>query len=543
MTVIVKKVFSPTIKRLFTLCLLTAALIACSPSEDKQALAPLLEGIGSLHVPISTELELTQRYFNQGMTFYYAFNHAEAERAFREALRLDPECAICYWGIALTLGPNYNQPMPEQNNEPAWQALGRAVQNNHFADLREQQLMNALAGRYKPNWQGDRRELDLDYMERMKALSEMYQDDVDVLTLYAESMMILHPWQLYDAQGNPGVYTEEIIATLERAIDLNPNHPGALHYYIHAMEPSDQAGRALVAANVLGSLVPVSGHLVHMPAHVYLRLGRYEEAILASEAATDADDLYLSQGMVQGFSADPYYPHNLHFLWYAAMATGQRERALAAAQEMFANSLEDQYSTITLLTAVRFGLWQQVVDLAEELEGLHTERITDTTAIPFHFSKAVALAKMAQFDQAQQQIENIDTAVEVAGQDTDLNKIYRLLASAVLAGERGQIDRKIAELEQAVQLQDGLPYSEPPQFFYPIRQSLGLAYLENGQETEAIDSYRIDLQMNPNTAWSILGMLNATENSGNRLARMMLPTRLEEALEFFTFELTTPSYL
>lgn len=515
------------------LCLL--GLLACSSendpavpevvAEEEQALAPLLEGIGDVNFPISSENPRTQQFFNQGLTFAYAFNHTEAERAFREALRLDPQCAICYWGIALVLGPNYNQPMPEENIKPAWEATANAINIGHFANEKEQRVMNTLASRYVPNADQDRAALDIAYMEEMAKLAEIYPEDAHILTLYAESLMNLAPWNLYDVNGEPTEYTNRIISTLDRALELEPSHPGALHYFIHAIEPSSNPELALAAADKLGPLVPVSGHLVHMPSHIYLRVGDYQKAIDANQLAIQADALYVNQCSVQGFSADPYYPHNLHFLWYAAMAIGQDQLALDAAQQMFASSEMDIYSTIPMLTEIRFGLWQQALDTAAKLIADEPGRISDSAAIPFYFTTAIANAKLGNGELASAELEKLASALTEEQEDTPLNRLYGLVANAVVDGENGDVAAKIQRLEEAVAIQAQLPYYEPPTFYIPIKQILGTAYIAAERYDEAIAVFQEDLAENPKNPWSFTGISDANLAMGRTVDSLFADPR------------------
>lgn len=538
---------------LLSLCLLTAGLVSCSegndPSIDQplatdsgEALAPLLDGIGDHHFEITTDNELTQRFFDQGLTFAYAFNHQEAERAFREAARLDPNCLICYWGIALVLGPNFNAPMPEENNDPAWQAISKGLDLLSMASAKEEEMLLALANRYRFNHSGDRKELDEAYVDAMAALASAHSMDADILTLYAEAMMDLYPWALYDNDANPAAHTQAIVDALEMALAINPKHPGALHYLIHALEPSKNPEQALLAADTLQPLVPVSGHLVHMPSHIYIRTGDYEKAIRANQEAVAADETYVSQCMVQGFSADPYYPHNLHFLWYAALMDGRKELALQSATEMYNNSEQAAYTAIPLFTRLRFGMWQDTLDEATRISSSAAERISGAAVAAVHFSQVVASAKLGDADGATAHYEQLretlddDAASGVEG-------IYLHVAQAMIAEVNGNAAEKVVHLEMAVAMQDALPYFEPPQFFMPLRQALGMAYIQAGDPESAAAQFVADNQENPGNGWSLFGLREARKAANDSFTATLLNSQVDQSTANFTFELGPEHFL
>ena len=433
--------------------------------------------------------------------------------------------------------------MPAENIDPAWDALTHGIDISHFASGKEQTLLYALGTRYKYQHTGDRKELDINYMNAMANLASTYPDDADIQTLYAESMMNLNPWNLYDNQGQPGEYTGNIIAALETALLIDPDHPGALHYFIHAIEPSNNPEKATAAAEILGSLVPVSGHLVHMPSHIYLRTGRYNDAVKANQDAVGADSLYVNQCNVQGFSSDPYYPHNLHFLWYAALMDGQRELAIETAREMYDASTQAQYSTIPLLTHLRFGQWQDALDKATLLQAESPDGINGAAAVPLHFSMAVATAKLGDEDSAATHLRHIESLLAEEGNQSPVNSIYHHVAQAMIAEASGAIGEKTTHLEAAVALQDELPYFEPPQLFMPLRQALAASYLVQQDYEKAKSLFRQDLTDNPNNAWSVLGLKQAQDATGQGLQSIFLADQFKKASENFSFELLTPSYL
>jgi len=319
-----------------------------------EGMAPLLEGIGPVNFPVSSQVDLARAYFNQALTFSYGFNHAEAERSFREAARLDPDCGICWWGVALVNGPNINKAMDDAQVAPAWEAVQKALALREGASELEQALIDAVATRYSEDG-GDRAALDAVYAGSMRAVADRFPDDPHVLALYAESLMDLYPWSYWNDDGSPKEHTEALVAAIEKAIEIDPQHPGALHLYIHAMEQYTPQ-KAVAAADALGPLVPVAGHLVHMPSHIYLRVGRYHDAVLANTEASLADEDYIAQCNAQGFYPAGYYPHNIHFLWYSAMMEGQKELAVASAQRLHEKidlGMARQFGSIQRYLAVR----------------------------------------------------------------------------------------------------------------------------------------------------------------------------------------------
>ncbi len=312
----------------------SALLMGQAHAQDNQQIAPLLEGLGDYHVPITTDVPRAQRFFDQGMVLAYGFNHAEAERSFREAARLDPACAMCYWGVALVLGPNINAAMEDENVPKAYEALQQALALADRANDQERAFIEALTKRYAPEPVEDRTSLDVAYAEAMRGLARRYADDPGALTLLAEALMDVHPWDFWTKQGAAQPWTPEILATLETALKLNLHHPGANHLYIHAVEASPHPQRAEPHADRLGGIAPGAGHLVHMPAHIYLRIGRYHAASTANEKAIVADQDYVTQCHAQGLYPIAYMPHNRHFLWATATLEGRSAVAIGSAREM-----------------------------------------------------------------------------------------------------------------------------------------------------------------------------------------------------------------
>ena len=496
-----------------------------------EGVAPLLQGIGPVDFTLSSTTGAARDYFNQALTFSYGFNHAEAERSFREAARLDPDCGICWWGVALVNGPNINKAMDETQVAPAWQALQEALARRDGASALEGALIDALTARYSENG-GDRETLDLAYAEAMRQVQERFPDDAHVLTLYAESLMDLYPWSYWNEDGSPREHTGALVDAIERAIAIDPEHPGALHLYIHAMEQYTPE-RAVTAAERLGPLVPVAGHLVHMPSHIYLRVGRYHDAVLANVEASLADEDYISQCNAQGFYPAGYYPHNIHFLWYAAMMEGQKALALESAQRLHEKiDLEmarqfgsiQRYLAVRGATYVRFGMWEEALAEPPAADGMKA------AAFMRDYVQGVALAATGRVAEAesvlarmhaQQASGELNAAMDRQGDISELlTEIAVQLVEAEIARAGSDADGEIGHLLAAVAAQDALPYTEPPFWHFPVRQALGTAYLRFEQPALAEKAFREDLEKFPDNGWSLYGLQQA------QLARGMDVTEL-----------------
>jgi tetratricopeptide (TPR) repeat protein len=487
--------------------------------------APLLHGIGPLHMPISTDSEAAQKYFDQGLTLMYGFNHAEAIRSFKEAARLDPTCGICWWGVALSLGSNINLPMQADAIPEAWKAVQEAQRLRGDETPREQAYIDAVATRYSESGEG-RPALDRAYADAMAKLVDAYPDDLDAATLYAEALMDLSPWDYYLADGAPKPETVIAIAQIERVIAANPEHPGALHFYIHAVEATDNPERAEAAADALGDLVPVAGHLVHMPGHIYLRVGRYHDAVTANELASAADEDYIAQCNAQGFYPAMYYPHNLHFLWYAAMMEGRQKLALDTARKMALHVPLDvakgegqvqHFLPVPMYTLVRFGMWNDVL-----AEPAPPDGVPFATAM-WHYGRGVAFAHTGQLDQAATELAAVESAanvgatVTIQGKPDTTNAMVAIsaeLVRAAIASAHADNAGEVAALERAVAAQDSLQYTEPPYWFYPIRQSLGAAYLRAKRPADAERVFREDLAYFKSNGWSLWGLGQALAGQG-----------------------------
>jgi tetratricopeptide (TPR) repeat protein len=498
--------------------------------EETERVGPWLEGMGDHHHPITTNNPQTQKLFDQGMVLAYGFNHLEAERSFREAARLDPDCAMCYWGIAFVRGPNINSMMDPENVPVAFEAMAKAIDLAPAVSAPEQDYIQALALRYVEDPPADRSELDLDYADAMRGLAAKYPDDHDAATLFAASLMDTTPWDYWLDNGEPKPETREVMATLERVLDENPDHAGAAHFYIHIVE-KERPKLAETIADNLGGLVPGAGHLVHMPSHIYLRVGRYHDATVANQKAIAADDSYITQCRNQGLYPVMYMPHNWHYIWYAASVEGRSEVALNAATEMASRvDLEKmrqpglgavQHYWITPLWGyIRFGKWDEILAATEPDEDLLYPRAV------WHYARGLARVRQGELDQAEVEL----TALSVLAMEPelervtvwDLNTTAALMDIAVevltaeIATARGDLDTAVDALTEAVELEDALNYDEPPPWYQPVRLTLGAVYLAADRPTDAERVYREDLETFPDNGWALFGLQQSLAAQGRR---------------------------
>ncbi len=510
--------------------------------------APLFNDLGTHQHAISTKSAEAQKYFNQGLTLTYGFNHGEAIRSFKEAIRLDPSCAMCYWGVALALGPNINKPMDAADVPRAWEALQQAKRHAANASNKEKAYITALEARYSSQPIADRRSLDVAYANAMRDVMKRYPDDLDAATLFAEALMDTMPWDYYTEDRRPKAVTEELIRALEFVIAKDPQHPGANHYYIHAVEASPYPERALPSAERLGKIAPGAGHLVHMPSHIYLRVGRYHDATLANEKAVTADQSYIAQCRAQGFYPVAYYPHNQHFLWYTSGMEGRSELSIRIAREI--DRMNDhqklaegkRFSPLLVLTLARFGKWDQVV--AEQMPP--ADQLF--AAAMFHYARGMAHAAKANHAAAQQELialERIaaDPKIKVADPGFPLpgDKLI-VLSKHVLAGELAGRRRYTAETDHqfttAIQLEDKLPYMEPPYWHHPARQIYGATLLQLDRAADAEKIYRADLERHPENGWSLYGLLASLRAQGKTQEAKAVEKRFRDAWRLADITLT-----
>ena len=501
------------------------------PDQDliDRAGAPLFDGMGTHHHKITTSEPGAQRYFDQGLVLAFAFNHAEAIRSFKAAQKLDPSCAMCYWGEALATGPNINITsdgkviMAPDERLDAYEALQLAIARKDGASEQEQAYIEALQSRYNGDVTKDREGLDQAYATAMANLTEKYPQDLDAAALYAESLMNTMPWNYWKDDGDPREDTKSVITALETVMAADPQHPLAIHLYIHAVEASSNPGRAEHAADRLADLVPGAGHLVHMPSHIYWRLGRYHDASKANINAANVDEKYIAQCNAQGFYPALYYPHNIHFLWAASTMEGRSELSIESAIRVASNVNVEQvkqfptiefFRTIPLLSYVRFGKWDEILAAPEpDAEFKFSQGIR-------HYVRGIAFANTGELEAAkaeQLQLVPLKETVSVQFLDKRNFPASRLLdiASELLLGEIQFAVKNYAaaaqRYEEAVNLQDTLPYTEPPFWYYPTRQSLGHALLMDGKSQAAEAVYRQDLKDYPRNGWSMFGLVQALE--------------------------------
>ncbi|HEU5261369.1 MAG TPA: hypothetical protein VFU41_08090 [Gemmatimonadales bacterium] len=480
----------------------------------------LYDDLGRLHREITTTVPLAQRYFDQGLRLVYGFNHEEAVNSFQEAARLDPSCAMCYWGIALALGPNINLAMDTAQARPAWDAIQAARARAPQASERDRPFIAALATRYAERPAANRAGLDSAYARAMHDLTQRYPDDPDAAVLYADAVMNLAPWNYWTPELTPRSGTADIVATLERVQRAYPDHPGACHFYIHAVEASSAPERAVSCAERLPGLMPGAGHVVHMPAHVYMRVGRYADAVRANEHAAHADEAFFERrpANAEGFYSF-YYAHNLHFLWAAAQMEGRSAEALRAAAELEKAMPLEMVRQIPFVEFVvptrlfgltRFSRWEEILR-----EPAPPADLKYTRAI-WHYARGRALVATGRLAEAAVERDSVVAIRQaVLGQPLGFNTGGNLLAVAVrtldgvIAARRGDVDGATRELSGAVKIQDALVYDEPPPWYYPVRQSLGAMLLEAGRAAQAERVYREDLRRNPENGWSLYGLAEA----------------------------------
>lgn len=489
-------------------------------------LAPRLQNLGIHVFPVGTRVPQAQLFINQGVNLTYAFNHAEAHRAFAEAARLDPALAIAYWGQALVLGPNINGAMDAADEPKAHALVQKAVAMRHSATPRERAYIDALAVRYTGRPE-DRAAADRAYAEAMRGLTVAFPDDVDALTLYAEALMDLRPWNYWTRDGRPHPETTQVIDVLTRALEANPNHPGALHLWIHLWESTDTPERAEAEADRLLPLMPGAGHIVHMPAHIYQRVGRHADVIKANIQAAKADEDYIAQCRAQGVYPLAYYPHNLHFIWMGATASGQRTLALDTARRLAAAVPDEALAAVPILQGfivvpywamVRFSEWDQILaDKGPRVDTPFTRGVwTYARAMAF-----IAKGRLKDADRALAALQRLVEAPALKGQTTfSMNSGYAILriAPEVVAGElaaaRRDFDRAILHLDRAVRFDDALIYQEPHDWHAPARQNLAAVLLAAGRADEAEVVLWEDLKRNPEHVWSLSLLAKALRAQG-----------------------------
>ena len=532
-------------------CLMVALLfcLAVAPAaaqEKASGRVPLFTDLGNLTHPISTKAPDAQKYFDQGMRLVFAFNHGEAIRAFTEATRLDPQCAICFWGIALAYGPHVNAGMDSASGVAAFAALQKALQLRAAANEREQAYIDALATRYTavPR-ESDRARLDSAYASAMAKLAQRYPDDLDAQTLYAEAKMDLRPWNYWQPNGTPYPGTRDLVNLLESVIARNPNHPGACHYYIHAVEAVTPQ-KALPCAERLAQLMPGAGHLVHMPAHIYIRVGRWNDAIESNEHAVHTDETYIASERPSGVYPVGYYPHNYHFLSFAATMAGRSAEAIDAARALVSKVPIEVARQVPLvadlvayhhLVLLKFGKWNEVLALP-----VPPTDVPSAYALA-QYARGVAFAATGRETDAATALANLQkAAASASGQTKTLTEIGVHMLHGEIALRRGDLPGAISHFEAAVPLEDGMLYFEPPPWYTPVRHALGAALLRANRAAQAERRYREDLARFPENGWSLVGLASSLRAQGNNQDADAVEQRLRRAWAKADVTLKTSSF-
>jgi tetratricopeptide (TPR) repeat protein len=534
-------------KRLTCLPLVAILFAASLEAADHQhgasapsgGAVPLFTDLGTWTHKVTTVSTRAQKYFDQGLRLYYGFNHAEAIRAFREAAELDPKCAMAYWGIAIASGPNINMPMDAAGAATALKAIAKAKGLAPDMSDADRAYIDALDVRYSADT-SSRAPLDTAYANAMRKLSKRYPDDPDAATLFAESMLDLNPWNQWTHEGEPNPGTLEAVAALEGVLAKHPEHPGANHFYIHAVEASPNPARASEAAKRLETLMPGAGHLVHMPSHIYARTGRYDDALKQNEKAVAIDEKYIATQKPEGPYPLMYYNHNIQFIWFSAMMEGRSAEAIQAARKIVSHipaellaqmPMLEVAAPMTIITQVRFGRWDDALN-----EPAPPTAARFATGL-WHYGRGLAYAAKGVFDAATSELDSLQETASVIPADMMISINYAgpllRLASNALAGEiaerKNQMPEAVRLFQVAVTQEDSLHYDEPPTWDYPVRHSLGVALLKAGRAQDAETVYRDDLKRHPENGWGLKGLALALKAQGRDAEAMAVEDRFRKA--------------
>lgn len=530
--------------------------LAADPTTAEGPIAPVIKGLGDNHFPVTTQKSESQQFFDQGLKLTYGFNHSEALRAFKEAVRLDPENAMAYWGWGLVLGPNINLPMRDEVAAQAYQAVQQAIALKERVSDRERAYIEALAERYAADPPADRSSLDQAYALAMKGVTKAYPDDLDAATLYAAALMNLSPWNYFYLDGSPRTDTDEILATLQGVVERNPRHAAALHYYIHAVEERfPELGER--HADQLRGLMPGSGHTEHMPSHVYMLVGRYQDAYDVNVKAAAADEKYVTSCNAQGIYPLNYYPHNIHYLAWSAMLLGRPGAAMKAAREIVGKvpkeissdgniwALYEVFLSQPLFVMVRFGMWKEI--LAEPKPEVESQFMTGI----WHYGRALAYFHTQRLSQARRELEELTKLRIRMGEleryvSSTKGETLLTIAEEIVRGELAHVEGKtlegLARLERAVRLEESLSYNAPPEWYFPVRHYLGAMLLDADSPAEAAVVYAADLRGNPENGYSLFGLKLALEQMGNREHALEVSARFDRAWARATHKLTSSRY-
>ena len=515
----------------FLVCvaLLASASPAMAQAHEHEAAAPpavLYQGMGNAHHPVKTGDPQAQAFFDQGMNFLWGFNHDEALRSFQRAAELDPRMAMAQWGIAYSVGPNYNLPVDEQRELQAYEAIQKAVALSRDGPASERAYIDALAKRYTNDPKGDLMPLAVAYSNAMRELMKRYPDDLDAATLFAESMMDQRPWKLWNADGTPAPGTEETVATLESVLRRDPTHIGANHFYIHAVEASRNPERALPSANRLAALAPGAGHLVHMPAHIYIRTGFQEQASDTNKKAAAADEAFLQQSHEQGIYPMMYFSHNLHFIAVTNATMGNYQEAMAAARKLQEHVgphvkemvMLDGFNAVPFQIMVRFQRWDEILKL-DQPDPSHPVSLG-----MWFYARGMAFAARGNEKQARNELNGLNKITpEIAkiptnpvgpGNAQKMPQIGRHMIEARIAQQKKDYATAVLHLRAAATLEDSMDYTEPPDWIAPVRESLGAVLLAGGNPQEAERVFREDLEQHPRNPRSLFGLMQALKAQG-----------------------------
>jgi len=521
--------------------------------------APKFEGLKGIDFKISTDNSEVQEYFNQGMMLAYGFNHAEAARSFYEASRLDPNCAMAYWGFAYVLGPNYNAGMEEDNFQRAYDAVQKAKKLSAKCSPKEIALIDAMAVRYVANPPADRKPLDIAYAEAMKKVYAKFSTDPDVGALYAESLMNLHPWDLYEKKtGAIKQWTPEIVEILQELMLRNPKHPGAHHFYVHALEASNTPEKALKSAKLLETLVPGSGHLVHMPSHIYIRTGDYHQGSLSNIQAVKIDSIYTTVCHAQGAYPLAYYPHNYHFLTATAALEGNSKLAWDTSkklQEHISTEIMRQpgwgtlqhYYTIPYYIAVKFAMWDTIIALPKpDNDLIYPQAI-------WHYARGMAYLGKNNLPNAEKEFSALDklsknsTLKDLTIWNINTTSDLAIIASKVLqagiASKKNDLNKSILLLNEAIAIEDNLNYNEPPDWFFSVRHYLGAILLKAGKYNEAEKVYRKDLQIWRKNGWALIGLYNSLLKQKKESEALKVKTAFDDSWKYADFKILSSASL
>ncbi|HEY6866443.1 MAG TPA: hypothetical protein VI792_04245 [Candidatus Eisenbacteria bacterium] len=514
---------------------------------------PLYPDLGTWTHLVTTSSPEAQRYFDQGLRLYYGFNQDEAARAFREAARRDPKCAMAWWGVAMAAGPNINLPMDEEHGKIALEAIGKAAALAKGTDAADRAYIEALLTRYSAKPDARRGALDSAYCDAMRALWKRRPADADAGALFAESILDLNPWNQWAHDGRPNPGTLEAVATLEAVLHEHPDHPGANHFYIHAVEASDQPQRALAAAKRLETLVPGAGHLVHMPSHIYARTGQYHDALEQNRRAVAVDEKYIADQKPEGVYPLMYYNHNIQFIWFSAMMSGRSAEAVQAARKITGNvppamiaqmSMLELAPPLPIVTLVRFGRWNEA--LAEPGPPASQRYARGI----WHYARGMALAGRGDVATAAAELDSVRAAGRLVPADmmisiNDGPALVRLATNALageIAARRKRADDAVRLLRLAVAQEDSLHYDEPPTWYWPVRHALGAVLLSAGRAKDAEAVYREDLRRHPENGWSLIGLSKALGAQGRKDEAAAVDERFRKAWAEADVKLTASAF-